>query len=180
MPTTLHLPDLRRTLDNLRGRIEVLERRIRPQVDTGGDHEHEGTGTDSIIVSGDTQSTVPIAAGNYAVSIGEGASAPGASSLALGRQAFSLGNQSLAFGRSAYAAHDASIALGDNVSTTADSQVNVGVKRLFAGVPTTAAADADLIASQVTFYLNEAANTLTIKVKYSDGSTVKTGTVALV
>jgi hypothetical protein len=46
-------------------------------------------------------------------------------------------------------------------------------------VPNSAIADATLGASQMSFYLNEGTNTLTCKVKYADGTTVKTGTMAL-
>lgn len=42
-----------------------------------------------------------------------------------------------------------------------------------------ATADGELEASQMSFYLDETANAVTVKVKYADGSTVKTGTIAL-
>lgn len=51
--------------------------------------------------------------------------------------------------------------------------------RLFVTVPNSAPTDADLLASQVTFYLIEASNTLQMRVKYSDGTTLKSLTTAL-
>jgi hypothetical protein len=51
--------------------------------------------------------------------------------------------------------------------------------RLFLTVPNSAPTDADLLASQVTFYLVEGSNTLQARVKYSDGTTLKSLTVAL-
>lgn len=42
-----------------------------------------------------------------------------------------------------------------------------------------AVADADLAASQCAFYLAEGTNVLTVKCKYANGATIKTGTVAL-
>lgn len=52
--------------------------------------------------------------------------------------------------------------------------------RLFYGVPNSAPTDADLGASMVTAYLDEGTNNLKFRVKYADGTTLKTGTVALV
>lgn len=52
--------------------------------------------------------------------------------------------------------------------------------RVVMGTPNSAIADAKLDASQASFYLNEAGNLLVVKVKYADGTTVKTGTIALV
>ena len=46
--------------------------------------------------------------------------------------------------------------------------------------PATAAADATLIASSTSFYLDESSSNLMVKVKYADGSTVKSGTVCAV
>lgn len=46
--------------------------------------------------------------------------------------------------------------------------------------PTTIVADGTLAANDITFYLDEAGNNLMVKAKYSDGSTVKSGTIALV
>ena len=45
--------------------------------------------------------------------------------------------------------------------------------------PDAALADAGLEAGTCVLYLNEAGNTLTVKAKYADGTTVKTGTIAL-
>lgn len=47
-------------------------------------------------------------------------------------------------------------------------------------VPNSALSDASLSASQMTSYINEGTNELIFKVKYSDGTTVKTGSIALV
>lgn len=66
------------------------------------------------------------------------------------------------------------------MATTTTNQVNIGAKRLHAGCPATAPAAADLIASQFSASVNEAGNLLTFTVKYADGTTVKTGTIALV
>ena len=109
-----------------------------------------------------------------------GASASAADAIALGRQAAASATSSIAVGQGAAAANANAVALGDGVSTTNTSQVNIGAKRLFVGAPTTAPASGDLIASQVSFSLNEAGNLLTITAKYSDGTTVKAGTLALI
>jgi hypothetical protein len=107
-----------------------------------------------------------------AIAIGSGdASVAGASASAA---------DSIALGRTASAAHSNAVAVGQGVSTTTTNQVNIGTKRLFAGCPTTAPASGDLVASQVSFSVNEAGNLLTVTVKYADGTTVKSGTVALV
>jgi hypothetical protein len=44
---------------------------------------------------------------------------------------------------------------------------------------TTTTADAELVASEMSFHIDESGNNLTFKVKYSDGTTVKSGSVAL-
>ena len=51
--------------------------------------------------------------------------------------------------------------------------------RVIDSAPNSAIADAELPASSSSFYLNEAGNVLTVKVKYADGTTIKTGTIAL-
>jgi hypothetical protein len=99
-----------------------------------------------------------------------GARASAANAVAIG-----AGDASVA---GASAAHANAIALGKGVATTTVDQVNIGTKRLHLGGPATAPADADLIAGQISFWLNEAGNTLSFKVKYAAG-TVKNGSIAV-
>jgi len=54
-----------------------------------------------------------------------------------------------------------------------------GTGTAWLGCPAAAPADATLTASQVTWSVNESTHNLTFKVKYADGTTVKSGTVAL-
>jgi hypothetical protein len=51
--------------------------------------------------------------------------------------------------------------------------------RVIMNAPSSAIADADLPASSLSFYLNEGGNTVTVKAKYADGTTIKTGTIAI-
>jgi len=57
--------------------------------------------------------------------------------------------------------------------------VDAGSDAVALACPTTALADASMNASNITFYVDEATNTLYFKVKYSDGTTVKTGSISL-
>lgn len=87
-------------------------------------------------------------------------------------------NYGIAIGDNASSVHAGAVALGESVATTATQQVNIGTKRFFAGVPTIAPPDANLVASQFSVWVDESGNNLMFKVKYS-GGTVKSGTVAL-
>lgn len=69
--------------------------------------------------------------------------------------------------------------LGRNAGDTADLfKFLVDGRGVFAA-PNSAVADADLQASSLSFYLNEAGNTVVVKAKYADGTTIKTGTIAI-
>lgn len=70
-----------------------------------------------------------------------------------------------------------SVALGDNSVTTGEDQVNMGAKSLYAGAGV--GGSGSLIANQFTVYLDEGANQLHFLVKYSNGTTVKNGSVTL-
>lgn len=52
--------------------------------------------------------------------------------------------------------------------------------RLYYNTPNSAPTDGNIPTSAVSWYLNEAGNLLSVRVRYSDGTTLKTGTVALV
>lgn len=142
--------------------------------------------------NGGNAASAPTATADQAIAIGAGetsvagARASGAQSVAIGGGtsgqvgAVASAAQAVAIGRTSSAAHANAVALGDGVSTTTTSQVNTGAKRLLSGCPAAASADGDLIASQFSASVNEAGNLLTFKVKYADGTTVKSGTVALV
>lgn len=105
-----------------------------------------------------------------------------AGGVAIGGVGASLGAKatvkSVALGAGASAGQDGAVAIGAETTTLAADQVNIGSLRLFAGVPTTAPADANFHVNQVSIWLNESGNLLTFKVKYSSGTT-KSGTVAL-
>ena len=98
---------------------------------------------------------------------------------ALGANANAAGEGAAAMGSAASAPHDDAVALGRGVTTTTTDQVNIGTKRALLGAPNSAPADADLINGQISFWLNEADNTIVIKAKYSTG-VVKTFLGALI
>lgn len=85
----------------------------------------------------------------------------------------------MSLGRGTVATHARAIAFGQGVATTAVDQVNLGIKRAFIGVPTTVAADADLIASQITEWLDEARDFAPAWKAKNSGATVKTGSIDL-
>lgn len=183
------------------------DRALEDAVGEGG-HSHNGAGTSAVVLthSADTGVAPAEASGLLSTAAGDGAKAEGdyssafgqsavatdeeASALGSGAEAFgvralALGSgaqadavDSISVGTNSNASYDNSVAIGDTVSTSGTEQVNVGTKRAFLGAPNSAAADATLVNGQITFYLNQAANTLVVKAKYSDG-TVKTGTVSL-
>ncbi len=117
-------------------------------------------------------STYTVLSANSPVSGGTG-------STAIGKLASSSATNSLALGISSTAGHADAVALGSSVSTTHIEQVNTGIKNLVTGAPNAVTADGDLINSQLTFYIDETNDTVTIKVKYSTG-VVKTFLGALV
>lgn len=60
---------------------------------------------------------------------------------------------------------------------TADLNLLAG--RNFLGTPNSPPVDGDIASAQMSLYLDESSNTMKVRVKYSDGSTLKTGTIAL-
>jgi hypothetical protein len=135
------------------------------------------TGTEAIAIgSGVNTTCAPLASAQGAIAIGSTSSgANGARASAAGAVAIGSGNGTL---NGANAAHANAIALGQGVATTTTNQVNIGTNRLHLGGPNTAPADADLVAGQISFWINEAGNTLSFKVKYAAG-TVKNGSIAV-
>lgn len=143
-----------------------------------------GTGVNGIAVGGGVNATAgPSATGAAAIAVGgndaaavAGARATGAYSIAIGggttaqAGASATAAQAIAIGRTATSAFTGAVALGDGVTTTNTNQVNIGTKRIFAGSPTTAPADADLANSQISFYQTEANDAIGVKMKESGGT----------
>lgn len=143
------------------------------------------TAVNTVSIGGGADATrAASATGLAAIAIGSnntaavlGARASGAQSVAIGggtaaqAGASASGAQAIAIGRTSVATHANAVALGDGVSTTNTSQVNIGIKRIFAGAPTTAPAAADLVNSQVSFYQTEANDALGVFLKESGGAT---------
>lgn len=90
-------------------------------------------------------------------------------------------DRAIAVGYEARGSHADAAALGTSAQTTNSHQIQLGTAadRTIMGAPNSAIADADLTNGQISFYLDETGNTLTVKAKYSTGA-VKTGTIALV
>jgi hypothetical protein len=117
------------------------------------------------------------AQGAIAIGNSNGAVVNGSRASATNAVAIGSGDATIA---GASATHADAIVLGRGVASTNTRQLNIGPARAFLGCPTTAPASGDLIASQTSFSVNEAGNLFTVTVKYADGTTVKSGTVALV
>ena len=71
--------------------------------------------------------------------------------------------------------------IADNIGIgVADAKAQIhGTGSTIVGADTGAVADGDLGAGQVNIWVDEAGNSLKFKVKYSDGTTIKTGSIAL-
>jgi len=147
------------------------------------------------------------ASGNQAVAIGGNTS--GGNSVAIGTGAFcnaargvAIGGSgpigdttnaqapnAVALGSAANAAHTNGTALGFRSATTVADQIVLGATaaqtgtnatRMYCFGTSTAPTDSTIPTSGITLWLDEAGNNLKFRVRYSDGVTLKTGTVALV
>lgn len=73
-----------------------------------------------------------------------------------------------------------SVTLTDPLSVYVRTGTSKFNGRVIMSAPNSAIADAALDASQLSFYLNEAGNLVTVKAKYADGTTIKTGSIAII
>lgn len=113
------------------------------------------------------------------VSIGADSWVVGDDSTAVGKAAHGNGENSTAVGADAHAGVDA-VALGASVSAVAGT-FNAGNRHPLLGCRSSGGAGGgvSLGASQFTVWVNETTDELTFEVKYEDGTTIKSGTVAL-
>jgi hypothetical protein len=167
-------PDPMAAIAALARRLDNLERRTTPAppgLDPNS-HTHAGTGYVSTVV--------PLAAQSPTAS-GDGATAMGADAVASDTDA-------TAVGVGAQATHFESAAFGPSTETLGDRQIVVGradkgapfpAPWVVLAAPASVIDDAHLGKSKICFYLNEGSNTLVVKVKYANGTTIKTGTIAL-
>jgi hypothetical protein len=147
------------------------------------------TGNGAVAIGGGINTTAaPNATAQGAIAIGaanqsgvNGSRASATSAIAIGSGDASVAGASasaadaVAIGRTASAAHSNATAIGQGVSTTATNQVNIGTKRLHQGVPNSAPADADLVASQASLWLDESGDVLSFKAKRAAGTVLSGG-----
>lgn len=136
-------PDVRRMFADLERRLGVLERRVSPPA-IGGGASHNGSGTNSIVVlpdgdttgraSGNTSVAVGYSAkatNTDAVAVGDGATASGASeSLAAGALSTASGQYSSAVGPASQASAQFATALGDSAEATATQATGLGANTI--------------------------------------------------
>ncbi|MDB4907222.1 MAG: hypothetical protein JWO05_2006 [Gemmatimonadetes bacterium] len=72
------------------------------------------------------------------------------------------------------------VGLGVGIDQQGADDHNYLAGRTFQGAPASAPSDSELSASQLSFHVDESGNNLLVRVKYSNGTTLKTGTIALV
>lgn len=135
MTRALQLPDLRRILDGLERRLGILERRIRPQVEAAGDTNHEGAGSESIVLGARAATAGEMAigigadvdaSGQAAVVVGEGSEGTAQNATAVGPNTDAAATDAAAFGYNSFASGVSSVALGTNAGAAGDSSVAVG------------------------------------------------------
>lgn len=128
-----------------------------------------GSGSTAVGYGANTHHTVAVAVG-YTARAEQNSVAVGNAATVTSSDGTAVGSQS--------SAHQGATAIGHGVVTTGTFQTNLGTNRVFAGAAPSAPADALLINGQFAVWVDETADQLTFKVKYS-GGTVKSGTVTL-
>jgi hypothetical protein len=144
------------------------------------------------VASGSTQGFPAVGQVNANLALGFAAQAvtnPGG--IAIGAGAFCNGNNAATMGWLSGATHTRSTSLGAGSQTTTTDQIILGCTSAFFGVgspPTrlyffganSAPTDSTIPTSGITAWIDETNNNLLFRVRYSNGTTLKTGTVALV
>jgi hypothetical protein len=143
------------------------------------------TGIGSVAIGGGCMVNSGAASYSVAMGVNAGNAATGGGGVYLGVNAGqfeTLANKihiDTSSGRgNAAAARQLSLIYGECAGAAADQKLFVN-GRLINKAIDSAIADGDLRASEMSAYIDETANTLIFKVKYADGTTVKTGSIAL-